>query len=248
MKAWQIFTHSVRQVFGNFNDALRISGLIYIVQMMIAVALGGMGISPGNTLEPTVGVAFGALFASLAFLIGSLWIAVSWHRFVLQAEGQHSLVPPFHGAKIGAYFVKSLQIGLIAAIVGFALASLIGTLVLSALGQTVFAGMLVIFLTLVPVLAIVNRFSAILPGIALGEKLTLTDGWRATAGDGVTMLQLAAIVAFCSLLLGLPLEALTPGSIPSLLAEVVLGWVQVMVGVSILTTLYGHYIEKRSLV
>jgi hypothetical protein len=29
--------------------------------------------------------------------------------------------------------------------------------------------------------------------------------------------------------------------------DFVFGWVQLMVGVSILTTLYGHYIEKRPL-
>jgi hypothetical protein len=33
----------------------------------------------------------------------------------------------------------------------------------------------------------------------------------------------------------------------SLIWQCVFGWISVMVGLSVLTTLYGHYIEKRAL-
>ncbi|MFD1807815.1 hypothetical protein ACFSHQ_05610 [Gemmobacter lanyuensis] len=40
MKAWQIFVHSIRQVFGNLPEALQISGLIYLAQMAASIAMG----------------------------------------------------------------------------------------------------------------------------------------------------------------------------------------------------------------
>ena len=42
MKAWAIFVHSIRQVFGNLPEALQITALIYLAQMAVSVALGAM--------------------------------------------------------------------------------------------------------------------------------------------------------------------------------------------------------------
>jgi hypothetical protein len=52
-----------------------------------------------------------------------------------------------------------------------------------------------------------------------------------------------------AMLLGLPnMFLFAPGSVPGLIWQVVTQWVTVMVGASILTTLYGHYVEGRPLV
>ena len=41
MKAWQIFTHSLRQVFGNMGAAVRVSLIPYLALIVAAIVLGG---------------------------------------------------------------------------------------------------------------------------------------------------------------------------------------------------------------
>lgn len=244
MKAWHIFIHSVRQVFGNFNAALRMSAAIYVAQAAIALAFGPPVPAAGTDAAQTPEGLFGLAVTVFAFLVGSLWIAVAWHRYVLRVEDAPGAVPPFHGARMADYFVKSILIGLIAGAVGAVVGMLVAFLLVPLMGPA--AGSLVPMVVMVPVFVVLYRFSAILPGIAMGEPVRFTAGWEATAGETGTMVGLAAISALASVLLGLPLLML--GGILALLWEFVANWVQLMVGISILTTLYGHYIEKRALV
>lgn len=244
MKAWHIFIHSVRQVFGNFNAAVRVSAAIYVAQAAIALAFGPPMPAGDGDLPQTPEAMFGLAVTAFSFLVGSLWIAVAWHRYVLREEHSPAAVPPFHGARMADYFVKSLLIGLIAAAIG-AVAGMLAAFILLPLAGPA-AGAMVPFVVMVPVFVVLYRFSAILPGVALGESVRFTAGWEATVGETGTMVGLAAVSALASLLLGLPL-AILPG-LPGLLWEFVANWVQLMVGISILTTLYGHYIERRALV
>lgn len=249
MKAWQIFIHSVRQVFGNFTDALRISGLIFIAQMMVVVALGLRPTFATATDTPmTTGGMLVILGVMLVMLTGSFWVAVAWHRFVLAQESKAGLLPPFHGALIWRYFWRTLGIAAILMLVGVVIGMLLGLVVMPLLGGIRYGGLLIPLLLAVPMLTVMYRFSTALPGLALGHELGFSAGWAATAGETGTMLQLAAISGVAGLLLGVPNLMLPEGSILMLLWDVVGGWLQLMVGVSILTTLYGHYIEKRPLV
>ncbi len=38
--SWQILVHSVRQVFGNMNGALRVSGVLFVAQIIVTLTLG----------------------------------------------------------------------------------------------------------------------------------------------------------------------------------------------------------------
>ena len=58
----------------------------------------------------------------------------------------------------------------------------------------------------------------------------------------------AGVTGLIGLVLGAPLALMPTGSLFALLWGGAAGWVQLMVSASILTTLYGHYIEKRPLV
>lgn len=241
MKAWQIFTHSVRQVFGNLTDALRISGLLYIVQMMIVVA---MGVTSGDVMQ--INPAKVLLVVAVA-LVFSLWIAVAWHRFVLRGEGGTSLLPPFHGPEALRYLGRSLLIGLVIAAVAAVLGMAIMPLGLMLAGPLLGA-MISSLLLMVPVFMVMLRLSIPLPAIAMGQNIGFSEGWKATYGETGVFFGLALLLAVFSILLGVPEALFRPDSIPALLWTLTSGWVQMMVGVSILTTLYGHYIEKRPLV
>jgi hypothetical protein len=92
------------------------------------------------------------------------------------------------------------------------------------------------------------RLSTILPGVALGKHGTISDGWQATSGEtgdfvvlSLAWLALAFVLGLIMGVLGSAIPALT------ILFQFVVGWVTMMIGISILTTLYGHYIEKRPL-
>lgn len=246
MKAWQIFTHSVRQVFGNLQAALRVSWAIFLAEMALSVLFGASGFSmPLSAQSAPADMLLTGLMAC-ALLLGSLWIAVAWHRYVLLVEEPQRLLPPFHGRPMLDYLLKSLGIALVIVLIGVVMSLLSALLLVPLLGPL--AGSLSIFAVLIPCLVVGYRFSAILPAAALGRPIRFTAGWEATVGESGVMFGLAAISTFATLLLSLPGLILGPIPVLGLLWELASGWVQLMVGISMLTTLYGHYIEKRALV
>ncbi len=89
-----------------------------------------------------------------------------------------------------------------------------------------------------------------LPGAALEPGVPVFSGWEATRGATVTILGVVALsVLFAVILEFIGAQLFTnPTSIPALVYDLVKQWIVAMVGVSILTTLYGHYVEQRPLV
>ena len=82
MKGLQIFRHSVRQVTGNLEGALRVSGVLYAVQVVIGLILG-FGMMANAQMGPGAmgSFGFGALAVLLVAVVTGLWIAVGWHRW-----------------------------------------------------------------------------------------------------------------------------------------------------------------------
>jgi hypothetical protein len=259
MKGWQIFWQSVLRVFNNLGVALRISVVPYI----IIVAVSAVLLFPvlGVIMDPeamTATIRSGTfpwisfLIVALVGLIGTLWIAVAWHRYILLDEVP-TIIPAFHAGRIGAYFLRGLLIGLILVVIGFVLglvASLIASplmhpgvsLVMILVGSLIFA--LIVF---VPLVIIGMRLSTSLPAAALGTPKGIGDAWRSTAGQLGPFVVLAIILAVASFLSNYVSNFLLGNSVLLLAWSIVVGWISSMVGVSILTTLYGHYVEGRPL-
>ena len=248
MKAWAIFVHSIRQVFGNLPQALHVSGLLYLAQMAISVAIGvtPATLQPGAPMPP--GEAFGALLAVIVMLVSTLWIAVAWHRFVLLGERPAGYIPAFSGARLGRYAGRSILIGLVVLAMALVIGLASGIVLFALLGQSPLANLLAALAMIVPAFAVLYRLSASLPGLALDRQTAFADGWVATTGETETILILAFFTGLIGIVLGAPLSLMAQGSVFALLWELGAGWVQLMVSASILTTLYGHYIEKRPLV
>jgi hypothetical protein len=253
MKGLQIFTHSLRQVTGNLRAAIKVSGLLYSVQFILAFALG-------NTLFADEAAVMAAMetgeFPWTTYLLvlaitltTSIWIAVGWHRYVLKVE-QPGLLPEFHADRFLGYFGKSLLIGLIV----LPLAAILGTvasIVLAPLAQPATSLLFEVLIGLVvylPVAVVALRLSAILPGVALEPNRSIKEGWAATTGETGQIAVVALLCGAMILFLGMPAAYLFgPTSVLSIVWQFCSGWFVTMVGVSILTTLYGHYIEKRPL-
>lgn len=249
MKGVQIFSHSLRQVMDNLGPALKVSGVLYLVQVGITMLLGyamasaGMGMMGG-------GMGLGVVLVLVVSLITGIWIAVAWHRYVLLGEMPAGFVPPFMGERLGQYFIKSLLIGLVLMVLGMILGMIVGTLFGRLMMGGMLMGMLLMAVTVqVPMIFLGLRLAAALPGTALDQNPPLMAGWQATTGEWRPLLQLSVIMALSLWAVNLISWFVFGGF--GLLANIwqlIAGWPVTMVGLSILTTLYGHYIEKRPLV
>ena len=86
-----------------------------------------------------------------------------------------------------------------------------------------------------------------IPGLVVPRlPLSVREAWRATKRDDGAVITLAFLVIGGSLLIELP-AMIDGGSATtvSLIYGVVVNWFATMIGISILTSLYGHFIEGR---
>jgi hypothetical protein len=249
MKGWQIFTHSLRQVFGNLEAAIRVSGILYLVQFGVAWLLGVTGGQDMQTAIQSGRVSGLAIFATLLVsIVTGLWIAVAWHRYILTEEGP-GILPAFHGDRMLGYFGKGILITLImiipALVLGFLAALITKPLMLN--GNFAMVVIVYAILVVLPLVAIALRLSAMLPGAALKPGVPVGSGWAATGGEWGTFIVLGLISAAMSVIANLVMFVLLDTPALSFVWQFVFSWIVTMVGVSILTTLYGHYIEGREL-
>lgn len=251
MKGQQLFMHSVRQVTGNLEDALKISAVPYAIQAVVSVLLMGgaaaMGGHPGN--GAMAGFGLGAVVALVVAVVTGLWIAVAWHRFVLLGERASGFVPGWQGDKMLAYFLRSLGYGLILVVLAVIWGAIVGmALGWIAMGSMIVFMILIAVLVQLPVVVLGFRLTSTLPASALGTERDFMAGWKATEGHTADIAVLALFAVGAHLVLGLIGLAFGSLWILAIAWQLVMGWLVTMVGVSILTTLYGHYIEGRPLV
>lgn len=245
VKGYQIFLHSVKQVFGNFGAAVRISGVLFLVQAIATFGLDRYAMAAQQQGAPSIdmGGSLLAVLLTLVMLTTSLWIAVAWHRYILRVEQPVSILPAFHGRRLLAYFGYSLLIGIALfvplLVLGF-VAAMIGQ---AGMGAAILGSLVVV----VPAILLTLRFCAALPAAALGEPLGLRGAWEATTGATPDFLVLALIAGVASVAIDLPIFILFGFGPIAMAWGVASLWVKTMVGASILTTIYGHYVERRSL-
>lgn len=244
----RIFLHSIKLVFAQFRDALKISALLYIVSL----ALGGLGFYFQYQAMVAGGpnaVAWQFFVAMFLSTLPYLWIAVAWHRFVLLDEMPHSALPTPPGDRIWSYVGRAFQMVLVFIVVGLG----IGLVV--ALGAMISSGSVwvtlpLIFGALALAVLITYRLAPIFPGAAIGQPVGIGEAWAATSGGSGALLLLAIISAIASFLIDLPMEILVRlpgGQFSSLIWLAITSWIKLMVGVSILTTIYGVYVDKRAI-
>lgn len=250
MKGWHIFVHSVRLVMSNLEQAFRVSIVLYLVQVanQVQMFLNPLPVMTGplGTDMPMVspGFAVQTFLLGLISLMASLWIAVAWHRFVLKEEYPDGWLPKWHGAFMLGYLGRSILIGL-----AVSAGVLVVAIPVAAVTTVVPALWGMVSLILIGVGAyLFFRLAVILPAAALGEPLTLRDAWGATSGESETFVTLAALVVAASILVMLPSWVHNnTGSLINLIYGLVVNWFVTIIGISVLTTLYGHFIEKRAI-
>ncbi len=254
MKAWQIFTHSLRQVTGNLESAMKISLIPMLIQIAAALVLlgGSVYVQPAEMMRQPGALASNGgalLIVSIVGVATGMWMAVNWHRFVLLGEMPQGYVSALPSDKIWAYFrrmVVAILIIFLAALPFGALHLFVTLTFLRELGESARAitFALIVFL---PMGLLAYRLMISLPGAALGSETVLMAGWNATRDENATIFLLALISVAANLVLGVV------GGLLSVIPVLGIGigflsqWLATMVGLSILTTLYGHYVEGRAL-
>ncbi|MCW1931233.1 hypothetical protein [Pararhodobacter zhoushanensis] len=257
MRGIEIFTHAVRMVFGNFNTVLRIGGVALLVMVVLLQLTGAAYFNPPaatttDAVMPAVFTSPGLLLLNIAQIIIGLWVVVAWHRYILLEEEPGAFVPRFSGSAIWRYIVAgffySLTIAIVAIPLGL-LAGVVAFIVLSPGSQShMAAGILSAVIVFFPVIWLAYRLSPVLPAAAIENRLKLKEAWSATKDGGASLILLGIITIVGSGLINLPASFLADVSVPlGLLWAAMANWVAMMVGASILTTIYGVYVEKRTL-
>jgi hypothetical protein len=239
-----LFVHAVRLVFSDLRNVLRLSGALYIglavLTIFISLFVRVQPESPGW-------YAINLIMAVLYFIAFAI-IAVAWHRYILLNEQPDGLVPSFDRSRLLAYIGYSLLIGVILVVIAIIIGIITG--ILAALIGYIGVG--IGLLGYVFMLIGSYRLSPMLPAAAVGKSMTLRQAWDATAGANGPIIVLAILSFIAAIVIDLPAVGLAYyggaiGGFIAMLWTLVTGWIKFAVGVSIVTTLYGHYVEGRPL-
>lgn len=241
--AFRILIHAFRMVFGNLGPAVRISVPVIALSLFGAVMFPLDAAEAQAPADRILSAPF-LLFLVLS-LIAVLWVAVAWHRFCLTEEYPGAVLPAFHGDRMLAYFGWTLLVILIGAAVSIPAFVLIG-LVTAAVQAPVVGAMLGLVWVAV-LLWILQRVSMVLPAAALGTEAAIGKSWELTKPLSGTIFVVTVLFTLFSFVIGLipvPIFAVSP--LAGAIANVAIQWLNMMIGLSILTTVYGICVEGRA--
>lgn len=250
--ALALISHSLQMLWHNRVPLLRMTVPLLLIFEVASYLLG--------LLEPAdeIGPATGTLIV-MGFIVNA-WIAVVWHRYVLLSETPAGLIPVVNARFITNYIFKAIGlgfvvgIGVVLMIAGMSLAWLpiSGGRSLLDSGPGVFLVSLLILMVAGVWLA--QRLGLVLTAAAVGYHMSLRESWKRTAPVSGTLWITAAIQVIASLValmvIGLAITAMASllGTVFGMAMTFVFSWLVLMVGVTMLTTLYGHIVEGRELV
>ena len=239
----QIVSKAVTLVWTNLGAAIRATAVPFGLMAAMPV-LFLQGPVPGEApLQPGH-----VLVAVLSFLLFA-WGSSAWHRYVLLEELPAPLPRP-GGAAFIEYLWASIRTGaftlaiIVLAILAISLlAGAFGSLSGAVGGGGVFP---LVFGGVVLIAYVGLRVSLVLPAAALGRRMSLRQSWQATRPAWNAVLVAGLLVAGLQAVLAFVAEALAGVPLLGLVVVVVLNWVSVMIGLSILTALYGVLVEGRT--
>lgn len=241
---FSIVKHSVLLVFNNLGEALRISLLPFLImqaaQVYLIMSLGDIDVMMASADFEFPVVPY--LLVLAAGLILGPWIAVGWHRYALLNERPNGWVPVWQGGRIWGYLGRSILIGLFIVLATIALMIPMMLFMGSAVTAVIAIIIVVLILTVV-----FYRISPILPAGAVDKKITIKEAWAATKGSTGAIVLTFILLVIMSVLMLLPtiLNMGNPTSVINIVYGAVVEWVAMMIGVSVLTTVYGVYVEDR---
>jgi hypothetical protein len=218
--------------------------LTYTVRLFTSDLTQYPGIEYGEFASLFVRV-FLPILAGLFFLV---WGVVGWHRYVLN-EGPATWLTPVGVRNFLRYVLDSLAITLLMALIAIPVIFILSSVLPAAYTAIVilnpFATLLMFWVFL--------RLSPLLPSSAIDKRTGLGGAWRATSKGRLALLWVGVVWVVVDQLgtraLGsLALTLTTTESIRVFMAAQMV-WMAIfgMWGVSLITTIYGYFVEDRAL-
>jgi hypothetical protein len=257
--------HMLSSTLNNLAFALRAQWPWMLIVAGLLAVLGFYNPIPAN-LTPEENQAFfrehagqlGSYFllgfaVVLVAMLGFSSVAVAWHRYILLDEVPEGMAKLRVDKTVWRYFGNLLLISIMIFLAALPLSFLIIPIMAmnSALG---FMGILLY--SSVVLTPIFYRLSIKLPAIALGRQdFRIGDAWAASNGNwwqivlvalGVSALSLgAALIMFLTSRLFNTVLGTSVGFWADLLVQLGVNWVITVMGITLLTSLYGYFVEKR---
>jgi hypothetical protein len=253
-----ILRHSVLQIIRQPADVLRIFllpmaatfGIIKVAGLSFTLSPFYMNLAIARGQMP-----WGRLAAVtvVTMLIG-LWAAAAWHRFILLADRPRGYFPMVPWPVYMAFVRRGLAVALLALLIIFVASFAYGVVLgFSAAftkrppGLVTHAIGLCLFL---PILVLSLRLAVALPGAAVQSPHSMGGIWSHMSDLFFTLLGILMALVALRYLAGefLSLLGLTALTTPGLIVAAILESLQIILTLSIITTLYGRYIEGRDMV
>lgn len=248
--------HAILSVRNNVAYAFRISWPWYAVITLCGLGAGLIAeyVTGGNleAYPERVGPLY--LVVGVINILGFASVAVNWHRYILLDEVPQGSELFRLDDKTWRYFGNVLLIALI--MVAIFVAVFLPAVILAAVNEALSVVGIIAALVAVPFAAIVfYRLSIKLPAIALGRRdFLMRDAWAATRGNKLQIFLVALFQVLIALALLLILGLLVAGLVVtnavlavilSTLVQLIVSWVLTIFGITILTSLYGFFVEGR---
>ena len=264
MTGWGILKHSFGMIERNFSAAMRISLVLMIISLAVQIGLTFWVTVNAVELMQSNSMVFFVVqqLPALLSLVFGAWMAVAWHRFILLNERPASWMPAFHGNNILMYVLWIIVLMVIYILLLLPIIALVIALVQPSMdaGANPSAGAILLSGILIPLVfllavVVMTRLSPVLVSRALGEKLGLRQAWRLTQGSSkpiLAMFGIGLIFMFAFMVVMMIFVTLASGSTMLMIVAVapmylILTWLSGMLSVSVMTTIYGVYVEKREL-
>lgn len=236
--------HVVRQVFGNLGQATRLTLLLTAGPMLVILYLSAQVVAgPGGVPQPqNPGLIF-VLF--LVNIVTSAWAAVGWHRYVLREEYGSGVVPEWRGGNIKSYIGRLIVLFLVLFAVGLAFGLFVFIIMLTF--QSLAVAWLLVLGAAIGFSWLAVRFGLILPAAAVGERLTLGESWAETKPVSTDILVPVVVLAIGISIVSSAVNVMFGASVIGLIASALVYWIQILLNLSLMTTVYGMQIEGRAL-
>ena len=244
LEGLRIFKHAVLVLFRNPFKVMVIALIPWLAVQMAGVFLLALLLDIIGLAEYENSYVFDLGILAINVFV-TLWIVVAWHRFILLDELPRKFSPKWHSKTAAKYALNTLLVTISGLPVLFAVSWYFSTssvfLDMYQIALTPLAWLLVLFN-----LVLLIRLGLTLPSVAIEQHLGLRGAWRASSGKTFALVQIVILMIICRLLFAIPGE-MYPNNNYVILLELVLAGIPALIGVSVLTTMYGTWVEGREL-
>lgn len=258
MLGFRLFWHAVRMVFTNLVPMVQIFALPLLVVLAVVMAFSAyIGLGPffifsgqhvrfNNMSGGFFVVFFGALLVIWVALMNGV---VHWHRYVLLGEMPRALMLRLSWRQVAKYIVGGILIILLLILPFWLLGMVAGQIAVGFVrdGNLLVAQGIMMVLNLF-FTALFLALSPILPAYAIDRNIKISDAISAMSGTLGTLIVCAiglVAVEWAGDFLVRQLAMLNMKVAG--IVGIVVQMVTAMIGVSLITTIYGHFVEERPL-